>query len=60
VEVTQADLGMLVLADGHRTVREIAERVRLAPAEVARHFAKFRLAGVLELVKTPAKSAMAA
>jgi hypothetical protein len=66
VEVTSADLGLLVLADGHRTVREIAERVNLSPMEVARNLARFRLAGVLELVTLPAapvksaKSAMAA
>jgi hypothetical protein len=63
IEVTSADLGLLVLADGQRTVREIAERVNLSPMEVARHLARFRLVGVLELV-TPkallAKSAMAA
>lgn len=66
VEVTPADLGLLVLADGRRTVREIAEQANLGPMEVARHFAKFRLAGVLKLVtpRTPSarhtKSAMAA
>jgi hypothetical protein len=67
VEVTSADLGLLVLADGRRTVRDIAERVNLSPMEVARNLARFRLAGVLELVATrppssakPAKSAMAA
>jgi hypothetical protein len=66
VEVTSADLGLLVLADGHRTGREIAERVNLSPMEVARNLARFRLAGVLELVTLPAtppksaKSAMAA
>jgi hypothetical protein len=66
VEVTSADLGLLVLADGHRTVREIAERVNSNPMDVARHLARFRLAGVLELVAPPVsrvkseKSAMAA
>jgi len=64
--VTSADLGLLVLADGHRTVREIAERVNSNPMDVARHLARFRLAGVLELVAPPVsrvkseKSAMAA
>ena len=58
VEVTPADLKMLVLADGHRTVRDIAQRVNLSAAEVAKHFAKFRLAGVLEVV--PGKPAIAA
>jgi hypothetical protein len=66
VEVTSADLGLLILADGQRTVREIAERVNLNPMEVARNLARFRLAGVLELVTPPAspvksaKSALAA
>jgi hypothetical protein len=54
VEVTSADLSLLAQADGQRTVREIAERVNLNPAEVARHLARFRLAGVLEIAP-PAK-----
>ena len=49
VEATSADLVLLDLADGHRTVREIAERVNLNPVEVARNLARFRLAGVLEM-----------
>jgi hypothetical protein len=53
IEVTSADLGLLVLADGHRTVREIAERVNQSPMDVARHLARFRLAGALELVTPP-------
>ena len=68
IEVTSADLGLLAQADGHRTVREIAERVKGSPMEVARNLARFRLAGILELVTPPiplasgkpAKSAMAA
>lgn len=66
VEVNSPDLGLLVLADGHRTVREIAERMNLSPMEAARNLARFRLAGVLELVTPPAaparstKSTMAA
>jgi len=67
IEVTPADLSLLVLADGRRTVREIAEQANQSPMEVARHFARFRLAGVLKLVtsRTPSaarhtKSAMAA
>jgi hypothetical protein len=67
LEVTSADLGLLSQADGHRTVREIAERVNLSPPEVARSLARFRLAGVLELASSPTpvavpgtKSAMAA
>jgi len=50
VEATPADLGLLILADGNRTVREIAERTKLNPLEVMRSLARFRLAGVLELV----------
>lgn len=63
VEVTSADLGLLALADGRRTVREIAERGNLNPMETARNLARFRLAGVLELAAPsapPAKPAMAA
>jgi hypothetical protein len=54
LEVTSADLGLLAQADGHRTVREIAQRVNLNPMEVARNLARFRLAGVLELATPPA------
>ena len=60
VEVTSADLGLLALADGHRTVRAIAQGVNMNPMEVARNLARFRLAGVLEWVApsaSPAKSA---
>jgi hypothetical protein len=67
IEVTPSDLALLALANGHRTVREIAGQVDLGPMEVARHLAKFRLAGVLKLVAPRApssarqdKSAMAA
>jgi hypothetical protein len=49
VEVTSADLGLLALADGRRTVREMAEKMNLSPTEVARNLARFRLAGVLDL-----------
>ena len=63
MDATPADLGLLSLADGHRTVREIAEKVMLSPLEVARNLARFRLVGVLKLV-TPkviprSKSALA-
>jgi hypothetical protein len=58
IEVTSADLGLLILADGRRTVREIAERLNASPMEVARNLARFRLAGVLELA--PARSASSA
>lgn len=66
VEATPDDLSLLALADGHHTVREIAAQVNQNPMEVARHLAKFRLAGVLKLVSPrnlparSAKSAMAA
>jgi Domain of unknown function (DUF4388) len=65
IEVTSADLGLLALADGRRSVREIAQLMKGSPMEVARNLARFRLAGVLELVPPappakPAKSAMAA
>jgi len=64
VEVTSADLSLLALVDGCRTVREIAQRMNLSPMEAARQLARFRLAGVLELVPPrttlkPAKSVMA-
>ncbi len=62
VETTSADLGLLALADGRRTVREMAEKMNLSPTEVARNLARFRLAGVLDIVPPmkPGKSAMAA
>jgi hypothetical protein len=60
VEVTSADLGLLALADGHRTVREIAQQVNMNPMEIARNLARFRLAGVLEVVTPPASRAKAA
>ena len=66
VEVTPADLSLLALADGRRTVREIAQRMNLNSGDVARNLARFRLAGVLELAEKPnspgrpAKSAAAA
>ena len=51
VEVSPADLKMLSLADGRRTVREIGERSGLGPLEAARQLARFRMAGVLEVVE---------
>jgi hypothetical protein len=61
VEVTPADRGLLMMADGRHSVREIAEKVKLSPLEVARILARFRLAGALELVKPkPLKPALAA
>jgi len=60
VEVTPADLVLLDLADGHRTVREIAERINGNPVEVARSLARFRLAGMLELAGAPVSSAKGA
>jgi hypothetical protein len=62
VEVTSADLGLLALADGHRTVREIAERMNSSPMEIARQLARFRMAGVLEILAPstpPAKATKA-
>jgi len=59
VEVTSADLGLLALADGHRTVREIAGKLNSSPTEVARHLARFRMAGVLELAVPTAKGTKA-
>ncbi len=57
MEVTSADLNLLAQADGHRTVREIAEHMNLSPMEAARNLARFRLAGVLTLVPAPRSSA---
>jgi len=51
VEATPSELGLLILADGKRTVTEIADKAKLNPLEVARSLAKFRLAGALELVE---------
>jgi hypothetical protein len=62
-EATPADFGLLSLADGHRSVLEIADMVKLSPLEVARVLARFRLSGVLEVVypkKIRQKSALAA
>jgi len=58
VEITPADRNLLVLADGRRTVRDIAERINLNPTEVARHLGRFRMAGVVEVVRP--KPALAA
>jgi len=51
VEVSPADLKMLSLADGSRTVREIGERCGVGALEAARQLARFRMAGVLEVVE---------
>jgi hypothetical protein len=51
VEVSPSDLKMLSLADGRRSVREIGERSGLGPLEAARQLARFRMAGVLEVVE---------
>jgi len=58
VEVSPSDLKMLSLADGRRTVREIGERCGLGAIEAARQLARFRMAGVLEVVEPrgPAKT----
>jgi hypothetical protein len=61
VEATPADRGLLLMADGHQSVREIAEKVKLSPLEVARILARFRLVGALELVtQKPVKPALVA
>ncbi|MEJ0000145.1 MAG: DUF4388 domain-containing protein [Verrucomicrobiota bacterium] len=52
VEVSPADLKMLSLADGRRTVGEIAERSGSSPLETARQLARFRMAGVLAVVES--------
>jgi hypothetical protein len=51
VDATPGDLGLLILADGNRSVRDIAHQVKLSPLEVAHNLVRFRLAGVLELVQ---------
>ncbi|MCE0496452.1 MAG: DUF4388 domain-containing protein [Methylacidiphilales bacterium] len=61
IETTPADRGLLLLADGRHSVREIAEEVKLSPFEVARIMARFRLVGALELVNPkPVKPLLAA
>jgi DNA-binding transcriptional ArsR family regulator len=67
VEITPADRTLLVLVDGRRTVREIAERMGQSLTEVARHLGRFRMAGVVEVVSSrpgvppkPVKPVMAA
>src|ERR1043165_6131650 len=50
VEASPAELGLLILANGTKTVQQIAHKANLNPLEVAKSLAKFRLAGVLELV----------
>lgn len=47
---TPSELGLLLLADGKNTVEQIASRVQMNALEVARIMARFRLAGVVELV----------
>lgn len=64
VEVSPSDLKMLSLADGKRTVREIGDRSGIGALETARQLARFRMAGVLEVVDAgpggkPAKLAAA-
>lgn len=50
VEATPAELGMLILADGSRNVRQIAQATDTNELEAARVLSRFRLAGALELV----------
>ena len=44
LEESPSDRGLLGLADGHRTVRQIAAETKSSPVEVARSLARFRLA----------------
>jgi hypothetical protein len=62
VEITPSDVKLFDLADGRHTVREIAEQVNLNPTDVARQLARFRLAGLLEVVppRPPSRHKMAA
>lgn len=62
LEVTPADVRLFDLADGRHTVREIAEKLNLNPADVARQLARFRLAGLLALVppRPPSRHKIAA
>lgn len=47
---TPSELGLLLLADGKNTIDQIAAKAQMNPLEVARAMARFRLAGVVELV----------
>lgn len=47
---TPSELGLLILADGKNTIEQIAVKAQMNPLEVARTMARFRLAGVVELV----------
>ncbi len=47
---TPSELGLLILADGKNTIEQIAAKAQMNPLEVARTMARFRLAGVVELV----------
>lgn len=47
---TPSELGLLLLADGKNTIEQIATKVQMNALEVARIMARFRLAGVVELV----------
>jgi hypothetical protein len=50
LNATPSELGLLIKADGRRTVQQIAHESDTPPLEVARILAKFRLAGAVELV----------
>jgi hypothetical protein len=50
LSTTPSELGLLIKADGRRTVQQIAQESGTNPLEVARVLAKFRLAGAVELV----------
>lgn len=47
---TPSELGLLLLADGKNTIEQIATKTQMNGLEVARIMARFRLAGVVELV----------
>lgn len=50
ISATPSELALVILADGTRTVQQIADQAQQSPLEVARIMAKFRLAGVVDLV----------
>lgn len=50
LKATPSELALLIMADGQRTVQQIAELGGVSPTEVARAFARFREVGALELV----------
>lgn len=60
-ELTPWEVQLLALADGRHTVRQIAENVQLGASEIARQFARLRLAGLIAIVEQKVtRTAMAA